>query len=123
MRGEFAFHQIHMRNHAEKFALFLLHFLKHDNRFLEHLGIERSKAFVEEHGINAYVAARQRRDAKSQRETHEEPFATRNVVDRTNRIAVVMVNQVNIQRTLFSHHFITREHIVQIAVRDFQQIA
>ena len=73
-----------MRNDSQKFAFFLLHFLEYDDSFLEYLGIERSESFVKEHGINANVAARKRRDAKSKREAYHKPFAAGDVVNRTH---------------------------------------
>ena len=119
MRGEFALDQIHMRNHAEKLTFFLLHFLEHNDRFLEHLGIERSKAFVKENGINAHVATGECRNSKRKLEAHEESFATRYIVNRAHGIAVVMIDKLDVERIRRRYHFIPREHIAQIAIRNF----
>ena len=123
MCGQFALDQINMRNDSQKLAFLLLHFLEHDDRFLEHLGIKRSKAFIKEHGIDAHIATRERRNSKRQGEAHEESFATGDVVDRANGIAIVMVHELDVERIGFSHHLVTREHVAQIAVCNFQQIA
>ena len=63
--------------------------------------VERSEPFVQKERIHPYVAARETRKTQCERETHDEGFAAREVLRRTDVAAAVAVDDVDRQRGLF----------------------
>ncbi len=96
----------HVGNDADQFP-FVFEARQDGKRGIQSCLVERSEPFVQKERIHPYVAARETRKTQCERETHNEGFAAREVLRRTDVAAAVVVDDVDRQRgLLFRREFV-----------------